>query len=391
MRIAINGAGVAGPALAFWLRRGGHEVTLIEQAESLRAGGYIVDFWGVGYTVAERMGLLPQVLDAGYRVEAVRMVDEAGRKVAGFSADVFRRAVGERFTSLARGDLASIIFRSIEAETEVLFGDAIDGLEQHDAGVRATLASGGEREFDLVAGADGQHSAIRELVFGSEARFEAALGYYVAACEVEGYRPRDELTYLTYAMPGREVARFAMRGDRTLFLFVFAAEQLDGEAPGDPRAVLRRVFGGQGWETPQILDAVDVAGDVYFDRMSQIALPHWSKGRVVLLGDAASCVSLLAGEGAGLAMTQAYVLGAELAAAGADHVRAFQRYEQRLQPFLAAKQKSARRFAAYFAPKTKLGVWVRNQAANILDLPVIGQALAARDLRDDFELPDYGD
>ena len=109
MKIAISGAGVAGPALAHWLLRTGHEPTLIEEAPEFRAGGYVIDFWGIGYDVIEKMGILPEVLARGYQVQEVRLVKGSGAKAAGFSADVFRRMTHDRFTSLPRGDLAEYV------------------------------------------------------------------------------------------------------------------------------------------------------------------------------------------------------------------------------------------------------------------------------------------
>ena len=102
MRIAINGAGIAGPTLAYWLAEAGHEVLLVEQAPALRAGGYVIDFWGVGYEIAERMGLLPRVCAAGYQVRDVRFVDRRGRCTGGFDTTVFGRSTNGRFTSLRR-------------------------------------------------------------------------------------------------------------------------------------------------------------------------------------------------------------------------------------------------------------------------------------------------
>ena len=94
MRIAISGAGIAGPTLAYWLGRSGHQTTLIEKAPALRTGGYVVDFWGVGYRIAERMGLGPQLQTAGYAVREVRLVDRRGHMVGGFPTDGFRRMAG---------------------------------------------------------------------------------------------------------------------------------------------------------------------------------------------------------------------------------------------------------------------------------------------------------
>ncbi len=392
MRIAINGAGIAGPALAYWLHRSGHEVVLIEKAPRFRTGGYVIDFWGLGYTVAERMGVLPEVRKVGYCVREVWIVDDRGRKVGGFSADVFRRMTQDRFTSLPRGDLAAVVYRTIEGRVEAVFGNSISAIEERTAGVLVSFEHGPPREFDLVIGADGLHSAVRALAFGPQSRFEKQLGYHVAAFEVEGYRPRDELVYVGHTLPGRQVARFALRDDRTMFLFIFVSERMTGPEPHtveERKALLHQVFNDVGWECPQILQAMDRAPDLYFDRVSQIRMPEWSKGRVALIGDAAACVSLLAGEGTGLAMTEAYVLAGELSRAGGDYRAAFRSYEQQLRSFLEGKQASARNFASAFVPKTRFGVWFRNQATRLLAIPPLARYLVGRDLVDGFDLPNY--
>ena len=231
MKIAVSGAGVAGPTLAYWLLRTGHEPTLIEKAPHFRTGGYIIDFWGVGYTIAERMGIVPELRKAGYSVRELRFVDDRGRKAGGFSTETMRGMMKDRFTSLPRGDLAATIYRTIEGRVETLFGDSISAVEEHDAGVRVSFKRGAVRDFDLVIGADGLHSAVRDLVFGPESQFEKQLGYRVAAFEVEGYRPRDELVYVCHAKPGWQASRFSLRDDRTLFLFVFVGERMPGPDP----------------------------------------------------------------------------------------------------------------------------------------------------------------
>jgi 2-polyprenyl-6-methoxyphenol hydroxylase-like FAD-dependent oxidoreductase len=202
MRVAICGAGIAGPTLAYWLQRAGHQPTLIEKAPHLRQGGYLIDFWGVGYEVAQRMGLEPTLQEIGYQVERVRLVDQRGHTAAGFSATGFRRLAQGRYVSLTRGDLAAAIYDAIVPQVETIFDASVTAIAEHDHGVHVTLTHGAPREFDLLIGADGLHSTVREVVFGPESQFERDLGYVVAACEVSGYRPREELVYVSYTMPG---------------------------------------------------------------------------------------------------------------------------------------------------------------------------------------------
>ncbi|WP_067966956.1 FAD-binding domain [Mycolicibacter icosiumassiliensis] len=393
MRIAISGAGVAGTALAYWLHRTGHTPTVIERAPAFRSGGYMIDFWGVGYTVARRMGLEAQILDKGYQIDSVRTVGADGHTLATLDTNVFRQLLGDDFTSLPRGDLADTIHATVAEHVEMIYGDSITAVDQDDTCVRLTFGHAGPREFDLVIGADGLHSNVRRLVFGPDADFEHYLGCKVAAAVVEGYRPRDELAYVTYAVPDRQVSRVALREDRTLALFVFRDASPD---VSDPHAQVHNRFADAGWECPQLLAAIDGqaghtggAEDLYFDVVSQVRMNHWSRGRVLLIGDAAGCISLLGGEGTGLAITEAYVLAGELHRAGGDHLRAFDAYEARLRPLIETKQSNAARLLGFFATRTRFGLWLRNLALRAMNLRMLTQLFAGT-VRDDFDLPDYG-
>src|SRR6516225_4081686 len=259
MRIIINGVGIAGPTLAYWLKKAGHDVLLVEAAPQLRRGGFVNDFWGVGYDVAEKMGLLPRIRDLGYQVREVRFVDRHGRKRGGFSTEVFRRLLNGRFTTLRRSDLAATIYGALDGTVETIFGDSVAGIEETGHRVRVSFDHAPPREADLVVGADGLHSRVRRLVFGPDAGVEVSLGYHVAAFAVEGYRPRDELVYVSHGVPGRQVSRWSMRDDKTLFLFVLRDEYLPTESPSteqEPKAVLTRAFADVGWECPRILAAL---------------------------------------------------------------------------------------------------------------------------------------
>ena len=390
--VLISGVGIAGPTLAFWLKAAGFEPTLIERAAALRTSGYVIDFWGLGYDIAERMGLAHDVERIGYHMREMRIVDDRNRRIAGFGTRVFRELTGGRFVTLGRSDLSRLLLEKIEGTTEVIFGDEIADLKEYADFVTVRFRHGGERRFDLVVGADGLHSNVRTLVFGPQDRFERQLGYVVAAFEVGGYRPRDEDVYVIFSEPGGMLARFALHNDRTLFLLIFVSERHSKHATLDlagQKAMLRKRFDAGTWECSRILGELDRTQELYFDRVSQIKMETWSKGRVALVGDAAFCVSLMAGQGSALAMIAAYVLAGELALAGGSHEQAFAGYESLLRAYIDSKQNGARRFAGAFAPKTRWGLFLRNQVMKAFTIPGLAKVAFGRDIIDTLQLPDY--
>ncbi len=388
-KVLISGAGVAGPALAWWLHRFGFEPSIVEIAPKFRTGGYMIDFWGKGFDLIERMGLLPEVERSGYRIKEVRFVHSDGSRAGGFSTDGLRRATGGRFTSLPRSELADIVWRALPDSIETRFGDEVERLEQQGESVRVHFANSPAETFDLVVGADGLHSKVRELLFGPEKRFETFLGYAFAAFTVAGYGPRTTDTYMGYGVPGRHVSRVSMRDDRTLVLFIWSDETSTLPSTDDGRrALLRESFRGMDWETDRMLEALGGANDLYVDSISQIHLPRWSEGRIALVGDAAWAPSFLAGEGCGLGIIGAYVLAGELARSGGDPV-AFGRYENRLRGFIESKQKMATRFGGAFCPRTRSGLIFRNWLASLLNVRPIASLVLSRELKDEIELADY--
>jgi 2-polyprenyl-6-methoxyphenol hydroxylase-like FAD-dependent oxidoreductase len=388
--VLISGAGIAGPTLAYWLLERGFSPTIIERAPAFRRGGYMIDFWGAGYDVAERMHLLPALYRDGYLLDEVRLVDASGDRIAGFDARLFEAATGNRFVSLLRGDLAWRLYELIKDRVETIFGDSIASLRPHADGVAVTFERGASRGFHLVVGADGLHSVVRRLAFDDVGVCEQFLGYYVAAFTSDGYPHRDERAYVSYTVPGRQVARYALRDNRSAFFFIFSQDEpltIDHHDTCAHKSILRERFSGMGWESADILDALDAADDVYFDAVSQIQIDDWARGRVTLVGDAAFCPTLLAGEGAGLAMAAAHRLANALAITGGNYEAAFRRYQQHFKPLVDDKQKSARRFAWWFAPRSRLGVLTRNAVTGLLNIPYVAERLVPRMFGDDYELP----
>ena len=106
----ISGAGIAGPTLAFWLKAAGFKPTLVERAPALRTGGYVIDFWGLGYDIAERMGLESSINRVGYHAREMRIVDDQGKRVTGFGTKVFGDLTDGRYVTVGRSDLSRLLF-----------------------------------------------------------------------------------------------------------------------------------------------------------------------------------------------------------------------------------------------------------------------------------------
>ena len=388
MHVLIVGAGIAGPTLAYWLLQAGHEVTLVERAPELRCGGYLVDFWGAGFDVADQMGIVPELRRRGYVMTEARVVNREGRRIASIKPTKIMGPT-ERYVSIARSDLAGIIYRSLDGAAELILDDTVTDLTDDGDRVRVVLESGQTRDVDLVVGADGLHSRVRRLAFGPDEQFERYLGIVVSAFEVEGYHPRDELIASLHAEVGFQAVRVSLRDDVTLCLF---SVRHDGPRPTDDRAaqetLLRTRLAKAGWEVPAMLAQMSTAKTFYFDAASQIRMPTWTRGRIALVGDAAAGPSFLAGQGSALAMVEAYTLAAELAQCR-DHREAFDRYQQRLAPLLVSKQDAAAGLGLAFAPKSRLQLLLRNTVMKLMGLPKVADLAMGRSFRDAVELPAF--
>ncbi|WP_091060036.1 FAD-dependent monooxygenase [Micromonospora humi] len=337
--VLISGGGVAGSALAWWLRRHGFRPTVVERAPAPRDGGYKVDVRGSALTVLDRMGLAGPVRahDTGMRL--ARFLDPRGRQLATMDAALFGgRSDGD--VEIMRGDLTRIL-RTAAGDVEHRFDDSVTTLRADADGVDVTFARGGHHRFDLVIGADGLHSTVRRLAFGPAAAHLRPLGHHIAICTVPAALGEERIELL-HPAPGRTVGVYRTAGApdaRALFLFRSPA----GEPDPDDAAVLGRAFAGAGWRVPELLAAAVDASDLYLDAMSQVRMASWSTGRVGLVGDAAYAASPASGQGTSLGLVGAYVLADALAGAGGRPAAGFAAYERRMRPFVAANQALAER------------------------------------------------
>lgn len=171
--VLISGLGIAGPTLAFWLRAAGLQPTLVDHSPALRSGGYVIDFWGLGYDIAERMGLADELNRIEYHIREMKIVNKRGNRVAGFGTKIFLELTGGRYVTIERSALSQLLVEKIRDRAEIIFGDEIRSLRECGDCVEVEFERGGKRKFDLVVGADGLHSKVRRLAWPTGSLREA--------------------------------------------------------------------------------------------------------------------------------------------------------------------------------------------------------------------------
>ncbi|GGQ25642.1 2-polyprenyl-6-methoxyphenol hydroxylase-like FAD-dependent oxidoreductase [Actinomadura coerulea] len=361
-KVLISGAGIAGPALAFWLTRHGYAVTVVEKAGSLRSGGYPVDVRGTALEVVRRMGILPRLRDAHVDLRRLTFLDGDGGEVASVAPHTVTGGVADRDLEVRRGELTDALYTAVRDDVEFLFNESIDTLDQSGHGVDVTFHTGATRTFDLVFGADGAHSRTREMLFGPEERFHRYLGYCFAVFTMRNTFGLSHETVM-WNTPGRAAALYAVGDDDEVHAFLnFARPEPPFGALTNPEAqreLVAAVFADAGWEVPGMLVAMHDADDLFFDGVGQIRMPRWSSGRGALVGDAAYAPSFLTGQGTSLALVGAYMLAGSLA--DRDHAAGFAAYERDTRGFVTLNQGLVREGGAALFPTTVQALEQRNE------------------------------
>ncbi|WP_010205983.1 FAD-dependent monooxygenase [Salinibacterium sp. PAMC 21357] len=370
------GAGIAGLTVAGQLATQGWEVTLLEAAPERRTQGYMIDFFGPGYDAAEKIGIIERLRELHYPISEARFVRPNGRSQS-IDYGIVAANEGGKLMSLMRQDLEQVLFDAMPASVDARFGSAVVSVEDRTDYVTAVLADGSRISGDIVVAADGIHSVVRHNLFGDSAAFDRQLGMHTCAYTFDSPRLHKKLgdALVSSDELDRMVGLYGLRNGKVA---LFAAHRVaDTVLPADPQQAILDAYQGMGDDIDEAIEKCPDAAHVYYDQVAQVELPVWSRGRVVFAGDACQAVSLLAGQGASLAIAGGVLL-VEKITSGVELSAAFAEYEEEWMPVVLEKQAAGRRAASGFLPHTPLQLWARRASLALLRSRFFGKFVTSR-------------
>ena len=391
-KILITGASIAGPAVAWWLSRRGMDVTVVERSPAFRDGGQTVDIRGASRTVMQRMGLEDRARARSTHEVAWAWVDEKDRERARFDVAKFGGEGPVADLEILRGELAKLIVEDSRQHAEYRYNDSIASISEGPDAVRVRFASGEERSFDLVVVAEGVVSSTRKMLWGDAVQ-RRPFDVYTAYFTIPKGEDDDDVARWYNAPGGLGVF---VRPDnlgttRAALNMVQRPNGLEKRPVAEQKAVLAERFAHLGWKTPRVLAGMREADDFYLEAIGQVRIDRWSRGRVVLVGDAAYCASPLSGMGTALALVGAYVLAGEIAR-NPDHAAAFAAYERIIRPYAENAQNVPSLAPRFGQPKTRLGIAFQGLFLRLLTVRALSwvSSKLLTTPANQIDLPDYG-
>lgn len=374
MKAIIGGAGIAGLALAAQLGKAGWKVIVADAAPAPRDEAYMIDLFGSGYEAARRMGMLPRLLKDQYVFRGIRWLNGAGHSSAFLRREMLVSLLGGRLLSLLRGDLERAVLEELPPDVDVRFNCPIVQVRVPTGGVEVLLANGQTERADVLIGADGIHSRIRELVFGDSASWIRMLGLDTASLAIDAADLNSDLAneLQILSVPGRQVAFHPLRSGKVAVSFLRrTSSRLVSKSAYQ---ALSEAYGDLNWRVPLVLERARELTSLMYEEVGQVVMAHWCRGRVALLGDACQAVTLLPGQGASLSLAAACVLAEELC--GPLPVKeALLQYEHRVRPELIRMRRAGRRAAEWVVPATAAGIMARNAAIRLSSRPGLARLL----------------
>ncbi len=361
-KVLVSGASFAGLSTAYWMNKLGYKVTVVEIAESLKKGGTPVNIMGNTIDIVKRMGLFDQIQANKITMETMEFKNSDNITERLTYTQIEHEERGEVEYEIERDSLLHLLFEAVKDDVEFIFGDSIMSLEEKDNSVEAAFKNGQKRSFHLVFGCDGIHSAVRKYWFGEEALFSHFLKTYFSITIVNKLLIAENTTQM-YNEPGKMVMLNAYNNKTDIVLCFFSENEIlyDYRNEAQQREIILNQFTGSGWRVPELLEEVKNSETFYFDKLCQMKMPSWTKGRVALVGDAGYCASPAAGRGGSLAMDGATALADAFEKCDSNFELAFEEYNQSFRPFIDEVQADVINFGLdMLIPRTEEAIRKRN-------------------------------
>lgn len=360
-KVLVSGASFAGLSSAYWMNQLGYDVTVVEIGPGIRTGGTAVNIRGNTINIVKRMGFFEEIQANRLNLQQFDFKNADDRT----ERRLVVRAEGEPPPDddyeIERDVLMNILFEGVKDRCEIVFGDSVVGLSETDR-VDVTFKNQERRSFDLVLGCDGTHSGVRKLWFGEEAQYTHYLQQYFSITIVEKLLIERDTAQL-FNVPGKAVMLNAYKNKTDIILGFVSEKEIryDYRDEAQQRRIIADQFVGVGWRAAELLREIDTSKSFYFDKLFQIRMPSWSRGRVALVGDAAYCASPAAGMGGSLAIDGAAALGEAMRSAAGDYALAFRNYDENFRPFINEVQAVAVRVGLEtLVPRTEEAIRERN-------------------------------
>ncbi|MBA0044949.1 FAD-dependent monooxygenase [Mycobacteroides sp. LB1] len=375
-RVLIVGLGISGMAAAIRLHQIGWTPVIVERAPVRRTGGNFVIVFGSGQWAAKRLGISPYLHDRRPTGISYEYGRKGSRRVGGNFADLPGKA-----WMVLRGDVEAAAFQALPEDVEIRYSTIPMKIDQHAGGVSVTLSNCADsadaavytEDFDLVVGADGLRSTVRELAFGPDEKYLRPLNHIVATFEMPQKLTdlaTDDGAWLVES--GRSLIVYPMRDRMPTAQLSYLTDDVDAEFTEPPAVRLRKVFGSRpyGRLLTEVLDAFDAADQYLFDSVQQVHMDRWHHDRVVLVGDAAWCETMYSGLGVSSALAGPDLLGTMLDRYPTDLNTAFVEWERTLRPFIDAYQRFGLKQRFFFTPENRTELVMRRVLARLTQTPL---------------------
>lgn len=358
--VLVSGASFAGLATAYWMNKLGYAVTVVEVSKGLKKGGTPVNIGGDVIDIVKRMGLFEQIQANCLVMEGTEFKNSGDVTEGRFHREPNTEGSDDDW-EIERDTLLDIMFDSVKDDVEFVFNNSIKALQETSDDVGVSFRDGSRRSFGLIIGCDGNHSLVRKLQFGDESEYTHFLGQYFSITIIDRLLIKENTTQM-YNVPGKAVMLNAYNNKTDIVLCFSSTSEIPYNYRDEhqQREIIARQFAGQDWRMPELLEEVEHSRTFYFDKVCQIKMPSWTKGRVALVGDAAYCASPAAGMGGSLAIIGAAALAGAFEKHRGNFELAFQEYNQTFRPYIDKVQTNAASNLDVLVPQTEEAIRERN-------------------------------